>query len=71
MDLLPWGELEVSRCSKSGIGIEAVRLTDKEAWLDRRSGVLEALSGSLDDDLREGRDDLWRCLSFDFGVSGS
>lgn len=36
----------------------------------RRSGVLEALSGSFDDDLRELRDELCRFF-LDFDVSAS
>lgn len=54
--------------SSSGIGIEAVRLTGRETWPLRRSGVVEVLSGSFDDDLRELR---LRRFSLGFVASAS
>ncbi len=70
--LLPFGELEETRRSNSGIGSEDLRIARGGGlWLQLRSGVAIVLTWSFDDDFRDDLEDLWRGLSFDLGVSPS
>jgi len=65
--LLPKGEFDVFSFAESVAGIDALRfVVVGEVLVERRSGGVDALST-----LREGREDLWRVLSLDLGVSGS
>jgi len=57
----------VSRLSRSGTGIDALRfVVTGEGLRELLSGGVEALSF-----LRKDLEDLWRDFSFDLGVSGS
>jgi len=69
--LLPFGEMEDTRRSNSGIGSEDLRLVGGGLWLELRSGVVEVLGWSFDEDFRDDREDRCRGLSLDFGVSTS